>query len=77
MYYSVCVLKDIKTQYLMTHNVVGISMKDWNKCRSTISLSVIHSIYIFLHYVVNGFFESMQTFFFVFWSYFCCLTNSL
>lgn len=43
VYYSVCVLKDIKTQYLMTHNVVGISMKDWNKCRSTISLSVCNS----------------------------------
>lgn len=31
----------------------------------SVYLSVIHSIYIFLHYVVNGFFESMQTFFLV------------
>lgn len=47
VYYSVCVLKDIKIQYLMKHNVMGISMEDWNKCRSTIRLSVIHSIYIY------------------------------
>lgn len=43
VYYSVCVLKDIKTQYLMKHSVVGISMEDWNKCRSTICLSVCNS----------------------------------
>lgn len=43
VYYSVCVLKDIKIQYLMKHNVMGISMVDWNKCRSTIRLSVCNS----------------------------------
>lgn len=70
---TVSVCEDLKTQYLMKYS--GDFNEDWNKCRSTICLSVCNS-YIFLHYVVNGFFLKVCRLFF-FRSYFRCLTNSL